>query len=847
MAPALTPIFGVSGGKDLATLVDDIPSSYTPLPFTTPLPDFKGQKLSTAVSSRTVNKEQVYEQDAKNAVGIAVGVTFGLLGLILAIGAFCCCVSWRKSKKQNKLRGGSYSTGIRGVSGRPQHPRVKFVGNSGGGHHIPNGVGCLELLCAGCCGVGPSGRRDRRSWSDRARGMGGLGGRKPGGGGGGGNGDGRHFGRGDGNNNYITKLDEGIGKYAQRPIPRAALPPQTRGRSGYGTREKRHQLRAGNRNNRPRRSQGIIRKSSIFPLARIPLPTHPSNRSPGGVRGRGLIDGNREARSRVRSMRYREKSLELGQTAAESSREIPIPYEPHRRRNGLSKIRHPPRVYIPGGSIGLGQVQEVIREGGARRAREVHTRVRSHSGPNRTNTLPRDGGSLKSLNRISLPGTIHGTSSRLARPPGVPWPNPSDIPPSLHAYSEVTQCTSQTSYLAEHTCCHPSSTSTLGAPYHLFPPEHIPGSAGAFDDSTSQISAEPAMSSDFGWYSLEEPESRLETITEDELHKSTCSSVWSTEAFSREQKCPSIEMEHPGSLVNFCSGATNGSDGSDTVHAASEEPSGFSTHHTSPQEDIEGAAATCEASGTLSPRPWTFKRPQSPSPPNQSPGGYGRTPTSTPIVITITTQTLERPASSAGYPYSSTAATCTSSSLCPPPSKNPSAPPAVSATPCVNPDVVTPLEAPSPAIPSPIPTEIIPNTPDQFPSPAEQPEQPEEQEGPEHKSQESGDVRSNVSSSPSFPIQHDGCSISTFVPYQPSDANSVASPRPGSFSGCTQFPLHRRISPRETVVMHSSTVSPSSRNLVPRMLVGEPIVDLQRELQEAQLRQELERLGGGTE
>jgi len=838
MAPARTAsIYDVSGGKGLLTLVYDIPSGYTSLPFTMPSSDhFKGQTLPTAISSRTVNKEQAYEQDAKNAVGIAVGVAFGLLGLVLTIGALCCCVSWRKSKKQNKLGGGSHRTGIRGVSGQPQHPRVRFVSNTNGGRHIPNNVGCLEILCVGCCGVGySSGRGGRRGWNNSTRGRGGLGGRISGGGGGGGggggNGGGRLFGRGHGNNNCITKLDARIGRCAQRPISRTALSPRTRGRNE-------HQLRTGSRNDRPRRSQEIVRKSSIFPLTRISLPAHPPRRSPRDTRDHAQIDGNRAEQLRARSTRYQRKSLGLRETAV-PSQVIPFPYGPHRRRDGPSNIRRPPQVYIPGSSIRLGQVRETRREGETRRIREIHTQVRSRSGRNREGFISRGGGSLGPLYQTSPPSTIHSASSRLCQPPNSPWSNSSNISPSPPTSSEGTQCSSQPSYLAEHTCCQPSSTSSLKAQHHFFPPDRIPGSTGTSDEFTSQVSAEPVMSSDFGCYSLEELESKLETITEDEFHESTRSSLWSTEPFNHEQKCPSIEMEHPGSLVNFCSSTTSSSARSNTVHATSEqEPSSFTEPHTPPQAEAEEAAATPGS------QPCAVKRPQSPRPPDQSPGRQRHIHTPTPAIITITTQTFERPASSAGYPHSSTATTRASSSPYTPSFKPPNESSVVSATPCVNPDAVAPPEASAPAVLSPIHTKIIPNTSNQLSLSVEQEEKPGEQEELEHKPQKSEDVRSNISSSLSFPIHNDGCSICTFVPYGASNANSAASPRGGSSSRSIPFPEYQSISPRGAMLMRSSAVSPSSRNLLSRVFVGEPIVDLQRELREAQLRQELERLGG---
>lgn len=817
MAPARTAsIYDVSGGKGLLTLVYDIPSGYTSLPFTMPSSDhFKGQTLPTAVSSRTVDKEQAYEQDAKHAAGIAVGVAFGLLGLVLIIGALCCCVSWRKSKKQNKLGGGSHRTGIRGVSGQPQHPRVSFVSNTNGGRHIPNDVGCLEILCVGCCGVGySSGRGGRRGWNNSTRGRGGLGGRISGGGG---NGGGEH-----GNNNCITKLDARIGTYAQRPISRTALSPR-RGRNE-------HQLRTGSRNDRPRRSQEIARKSSIFPLTRISLPAHPPRRSPRDTRDHAPIDGNRAEQLRARSTRSQRKSPGLRETAV-PSQVIPFPYGPHRRRDGPSNIRRPPQVYIPGSSMRLEQVRETRREGETRRIREIHTQVRSRSGRNRKGFISRG-------DQTSPPSTVYSASSQLCQPPNSPRLNSSNISPSPPTSSEGTQRSSQPSYLAEYTCCQPSSASSQGTQHHFFPPDRIPGSTRTSDEFTSQVSAEPAMSSDFSCYSLEELESKLETITEDEFHESTRSSLWSTEPFNHEQKCPSIEMEHPGSLVNFCSSTTSSSAGSDTVHTTSEqEPSGFTASHTPPQTEAEEAAATCS-------QPCAVKRPQSPRPPDQSPGGHRRIHTPTPAIITITTQTFERPASSAGYSHSSTTTTRASSS----PSTSSFTPPnessVVSATPCVNLDAVAPPEASAPAVLSPIHTKIIPSTSDQLPLSIKQEEKPGEQEEPEHKPQKSEDVQSSISSSLSFPIHHDGCSICTFVPYGASNANSVASPRAGSPSRSIPFPAHQSISPRGTMLMRSSAVSPSSRNPLSRVFVEEPIVDLQRELREAQLRQELERLGG---
>lgn len=820
MAPARTAsIYDVSGGKGPLTLVYDIPSGYTSLPFTMPSSDhFKGQTLPTTVSSRTVNKEQAYEQDAKNAVRIAVGVAFGLLGLVLTIGALCCCVSWRKSKKQNKLGGGSPRTGIRGVSGQPQYPHVRFVNNTNGGRHIPNDVGFLEILCVGCCGAGYS--SGRRGWNNSARGRGGPGGRISGGGGGG-NGGGGH-----GNNNCITKLDARIGRCAQHPISRTTLSPRTRERNE-------HQLRTGSRNDRPRRSQEIARKSSIFPLTRISLPAHPPRCSPRDTRDHAPIDGNRAEQLRARSTRYQRKSL--------GSRETVVPSQvidgPHRRRDGPSNIRRPPQVYIPGSSMRVGQVRETRRERETRRIREIHTQVRSRSGRNRKGFISRGGSSLDPLYQTSPPSTIHSASSQLCQPPNSPWSNSSNNSPSPPTSSEGTQCSSRPSYLAEHTCSQPSSTSSPGAQHHFFPPGRIPESTRTSDEFTSQVSAEPVTSSDFDYYSLEELESKLETITEDEFHESTHSSLWSTEPFNHEQKHPSIEMEHPGSLVNFCS-STSSSAGSDTVHATSEQdPSGFTASHTPPQAEAEEAAAT------LKPQPCAVKRPQSPRPPDQSPGGYRRIHTPTPAIITITTQTFERPASSAGYTHSSTATTRASSPSTPS-FKPPNESSVVSATPGVNPDAVAPPKASAPTVLSPIHTKIIPSTPDQLSLSVEQEERLGEQEEPEHKPQKSEDVQSNISSSLSFPIHHDGCSICTFVPYGASNANSVASPRAGSSSRSIPFPAYQSISPREAMLMRSSAVSPSSRNLPSRAFAEEPIVDLQRELREAQLRQELERLGG---
>jgi len=829
MAPARTAsIYEVSGGKGLSTLAHDTPSGYTSLLSTMPLSDhFKGQTLPTAVFSRTVNKEQAYEQDAKNAVGIAVGVTFGLLGLVLAMGALCYCVSWRKSGKQNRLGRGSHRTGIRKVSGQPQHPRVRFVSNSSGGRHIPNDAGCLELLCAGFCGAGySSGRGGQWGWSNSTRGRGGLGRMS----GGGGNGGRRLFGRGHGNNNCKTKLDARIGRCAQRRISRTALSPRTRGRNE-------HQLRTDSRNDRLRRSQEIVRKSGVFPLERIPLPAHPPGRSLRDTRDHAPIDGSRAEQLRARSTRYQTKSLELRETAV-PSQVIPFPYGPPRRRGGPSNIGRPPQVYIPGSSRRLGQVRETRREGETRRIREIHTRVRSRSGRNSVGFISGGGGSLGPSYQTSPSSAIHSTSSRLRQPSNVPWSNSSNIPPSSPTRSECTQCSSQPSYLAEHTCCQSSSTSSLDTQHHFFPSEYTPGSARTSDEFTSQVSAGPTMSSDPGCYSLEELESNLETITEDEFHESTRSSLWSTEPFNHGQKYPSIEMEHPGSLVNFCSSTTSNSVGSDTVHATSkQEPPGFAASHTSPQTEVEGAAATSSS------RPCAVKRPQSPRPSNQSPSGYGRIHAPTPAIITITTQTFEGPASSAGHPHSSTATTC--ASLSPSTSfKTPNESSVVGATPGANPDAVAPLETSAPTILSPIHTEIIPNIPDQLSLPVEHSEKPGEQGEPENKPQKSVDVRSNVSSSLSFPIHHDGCSICTFVPYEPSNANSVASPRGGSSSRNIPFPSYQSISPRGTMLMRSSAVSPNSRNLLSRVFVGEPIVDLQRELREAQLRQELERLGG---
>jgi len=812
MAPArTTSIYEVLGGKGLPTLAHDIASSYTSLPFTIPLSDhFKGQALPTAVFSRTVNKEQAYEQDAKNAVAIAVGVAFGLLGLVLTIGALCCCVSWRRSKKQNKLGGGS-RTSIREVSGQPQRPCVRFVGNSSGGCHKPNGVGCLGLLCAGICGVGDSSSRGgQRGWSNSTRGRGSLGGRIPGGGG---NGGGRPFGRGHGNNNCKTKLDAGIGRCAQRPISRTVLFPQTRGRNE-------HQLRTDSQNDRLKRSQEIVRKSSIFPLARVSLPAHPPRRSFRDTRDQAPIDGNRAEQLRTRSTRYQAKSLELREMAV-PSQVIPVPYRPPRGGDDPSNIRRLPQVYIPGSSMRLGQVRETRREGETRRVREIHTRERSRTGRNRMDFISGGGGSLGPLYQTSPSSAIHSTSSQLCQPSNAPWSNSSNVPSSSPTHSECTQCSSQPSYLAEHTCCQPSSTSSLGAQHHFFQPERIPGSARTSDESTSQISVEPIISSDSGSYSLEELESNLEIITEGEFHGGTRSSLWSTEPFNHGQKCPSIEMEHPGSLVNFCSSTTSDSAGSDTIHATSEqEPSSFTTSHASSQTEVEGAAAT---SGS---RPCAVKRPQSPRP--------------TPAIITITTQTFERPASLAGHPHSSITTTCASSSPSTSSFETLNESSVVSATPCANPDAVAPFEASAPAVLFPVHTRVVPSAHGQLSLSVEHSERLGEQEG---KPQKSADVRSNVSSSLSFPINHDGCSICTFVPYEPSNANLVESPRAASSSRSVPFP-YQSISPRETMLMRSSVVSPNSRNLVSRVFVGEPIVDLQRELREAQLRQELEGLGG---
>ncbi|PUU84092.1 hypothetical protein B9Z19DRAFT_961610, partial [Tuber borchii] len=549
------------------------------------------------------------------------------------------------------------------------------------------------------------------------------------------------------------------------------------------------------------------------------------------------IDGNRVEQLRARSTRYQRKSLGLRETAV-PSQVIPFPYGPHRRRDGPSNIRRPPQVYIPGSSVRLGQVREARREDETRRIREIHTQVRSRSERNRRGFISRGGGSLGPLYQTSPPSTIHSASSQLCQPPNSPWSNSSNISPSPPTSSEGTQCSSQPSYLAEHSCCQPSSTSSIGAQHHFIPPDRIPESTRTSDEFTSQVSAEPVMSSEFSCYSLEELESKLETITEDESHESTRSSLWSTEPFNHEQKCPSIEMEHPGSLVNFCSSTTSSSAGSDTVHATSEqEPSSFTASHTPPQAEAEEVAAA------LSPQPCAVKRPQSPRPPDQSPGGHRRIHAPTPAIITITTQTFERPASSAGYSHSSTATTHASPSSPSTPSfKPPNESSVVSATPCVNPDAVAPPEAFAPTVLSPIHTKIIPSTSDQLSLPVEQEEKPGEQEEPEHKPQKSEDVRSNISSSLSFPIHHDGCSICTFVPYGASNANSVVSPRAGSSSRSTPFPAYQSISPRGAMLMRPSAVSPSSRNILSR--VGEPIVDLQRELREAQLRQELERLGG---